>query len=300
MLAPSTVMLTGMDLIGRLGEIRRAVADRLAALDVHRVVDGLARPFGAAIFHQRRNHGGLVAARNHGGGDGAGGFEQIGRLDHAGERLLDALHLADRNVELRAHPRIGGRRTQHAFRRSRTAGGQRNRTARREAAHQHPPALADMLLAADDPIERDEDVLAPGRAVREGVAARQMPPADLHAFMACRNQRQRNADILALAEQIFRVGHVEGEAQQCRVGRERDVALVPVQPDADDLLAIMHAARHGADIAHRGRVGAGIWAGERETRDFLARAPGAAGSAPSARPCRISRSARPVRANWAP
>ena len=107
--------------------------------------------------------------------------------------------------------------------------------------HQHAPALPRPLLAADDPVDRNEDVAAPGRAVGECGAGGKMPPADLDAGMIGRDQRERDADILAAAEQVLGIEQAEGEAEQRRVRCERDVALVPGEPDAERLLAFVPA-----------------------------------------------------------
>ena len=66
-----------------------------------------------------------------------------------------------------------------------------------------------------------------------------MPPPDLDAGMVGRNQRERDADILAAAEMIVGIEQAEGEAEQRGLGRERDVALVPGEPDAERVLAVM-------------------------------------------------------------
>ena len=97
-----------------------------------------------------------------------------------------------------------------------------------------------------------------------------MAPPDLDARMTGRDQRQRDADILAAAEMILGIEQAEGEAEQRGLRRKRDVALVPGEPDADDLLAVMHPARDDADIAHRGGVGAGERTGERKAGNLLA------------------------------
>ncbi len=86
---------------------------------------------------------------------------------------------------------------------------------------------------------RNEHVAPARRAVGEGRAAGQMPPADLDARMVGRDQRERDADILAAAEMVVGIEQAEGEAEQRRLGRERDVALVPGEPDAERLLALM-------------------------------------------------------------
>ena len=83
-----------------------------------------------------------------------------------------------------------------------------------------------------------------------------MAPPDLDARMTGWDQSQRDADILAAAEMIVGVEQAKGEAEQRGLRRERDVALVPGEPDPDDLLALMHPTRDDAHIAHRGGVGA--------------------------------------------
>ena len=69
-----------------------------------------------------------------------------------------------------------------------------------------------------------------------------MPPADLDARMIGRDQPERDADILAAAEMVVGIEQAEGEPEQRGLGRERDVALVPGELDADRLLALMLAA----------------------------------------------------------
>ena len=83
-------------------------------------------------------------------------------------------------------------------------------------------------------------------------------------------ERERDAEILAAAEKVLGIEQAEGEAEQRRVRRERDVALVPGELDAERLLALVQAFGDHADIAHRGCVGAGERAGEREAGNFVA------------------------------
>ena len=253
-------------------------------------------------FIRRRDHGGLVAGGTpHRGRDRAGEFEQVAGLDHAGERLLDAFHLADRDVELRADAGIGGCVAQHAL------GGRGRRSRERdcasggEACHQHPPALAGAVGPADDPFGRDENVLPPDRSVREGVAAWQMTAADGDAGVIMWQQRQRDAEILALAEKVFR-GRTAGTARPTSVacGAEGDVALVPRRRGCRSPLCPRAGpssrSRRRAWWRHRSR---------RSVRSGRSRAlpgpwRGAADSGASARACRISRSARRARASSAP
>ena len=118
--------------------------------------------------------------------------------------------------------------------------------------------------------------------------------------MVGRDQRERDAEILAAAEQVLGIVQVEGEAEQRRDRRQRDVALVPGELDAERLLALVHVLGDDADVAHARCVRAGMRAGQREARDFLPRGEPRRDISPSARACRISRAARPARASWAP
>ena len=75
---------------------------------------------------------------------------------------------------------------------------------------------------------------------------------------------------LPLPSRVFRVEQMEGEAQQRGLRRQRDIALVPADADADDLLAVVHALLDIAHVAHAGGVGAGEGAGQREAGDLPA------------------------------
>src|SRR6476660_501028 len=97
-----------------------------------------------------------------------------------------------------------------------------------------------------------------------------MPSADLHAWMAGWHEPERDADILAAAEQILRIEQAEGESEQRGIGRERDVALVPAELDADRLLALVQAAGDDADIAHRCSIRAGERTSQSEAGNFIA------------------------------
>ncbi len=83
------------------------------------------------------------------------------------------------------------------------------------------------------------------------------------------NERDGDADVFALGQQLVGIEEAEGEADQRRLGAERDVALVPRQADAEHFLAVVHALRDGADVAHRGSIGAGGRAGQREAGNLF-------------------------------
>ena len=82
-----------------------------------------------------------------------------------------------------------------------------------------------------------------------------MPPPDLDARMIGGDERKGDADILAAAEMVVGIEQAEGKAEQRRVGRERDVALVPGEPDAERVPPCVLPARDEADVLHGGGVG---------------------------------------------
>ena len=249
--------------------VERAFLHGLAAVDVHRVIDRHAQPLGRLRFHDRRDHRRLVAVVDAGAGVPPRGIDQIGGGGHAAEPFLDRLEAADRHVELLADARIGSR----GVRGEDAAGGrqrrQRDAAAGGERAHQHLPALADLLDAADDMVHRDEHVVAPVRAILEGEQGGQMPAADLDPRQVRRHQRDRDADLVLVTDQVIGIGELEGEAQHGGDRTERDIALVPVQPDAEHLAAFPGASADHAGIDHRGGIRAGLRTGEPEAGNFL-------------------------------
>jgi hypothetical protein len=119
-------------------------------------------------------------------------------------------------------------------------------------------------LPADDVVHRDKDVAAPVRAVLEHLHRRQMAAADLDAGQMGRDQRDRDAEVFLLAHEMIGIIGLEGETEQRRDRSQRDVALVPVQPQAQHFAAFEIALADDAGIDHRGRIGAGFRAGQAE------------------------------------
>jgi hypothetical protein len=99
--------------VRRLEVVRWAIADAAAAVQIHGVVDRLAQPLGRLVLHDCGDDGGLFAARHHRSGDGTPGLVDVRRLDHAGQRLFEALHLGDGEAELLADTAVGGGETEH-------------------------------------------------------------------------------------------------------------------------------------------------------------------------------------------
>ena len=93
-----------------------------------------------------------------------------------------------------------------------------------------------------------------------------MAAADVDSGVVRRNERDSDADVLAATQNVIGIEQAEGQAHQRRHGAQRDVALVPGDADAHDILALVPAARDVADVAHGGGIRAGGRPREREAR----------------------------------
>src|SRR5690606_8636905 len=132
------------------------------------------------------------------------------------------------------------------------------------------PALARALAPAEDRVERDEDVLTRGRAVLEREPPRIVASSDLDARQVGGDEGAGDPELLLAAEQAVGIAQAEGEADQRRHGRERDVALAPGEPDAEHLLALPASAADDALALRRGGVAAGLGPRQGEAGDLLA------------------------------
>ncbi|MNO66185.1 hypothetical protein D3C76_569670 [compost metagenome] len=94
--------------------------------------------------------------------------------------------------------------------------------------------------------------------------------ADFDAGRVGGDQGQADAELLLFAQQMVGVVGFEGQAQQGGDRAEGDVALFPVQAQADHFFALPLAFADDAGVGHGASVGAGQWAGEGEAGDFLA------------------------------
>jgi hypothetical protein len=130
--------------------------------------------------------------------------------------------------------------------------------------------LAEPLLAADDVVERDKDIAVPVRAVLEHLHRRQMAMTDLDAWEMRRNQRHGDAELFLLSHEMIGIVGLEGEAKELSAGGERDVALVPIEFQADHLTAFEIAFADDAPIDHRGCVRACFGAGQAEAGNIAA------------------------------
>lgn len=99
-----------------------------------------------------------------------------------------------------------------------------------KGAHQHLPTLPKPLGPANDGIERNKDVMAAGRTVLKDLIGWQMPAADLHAGCIGCYQRDGDADIFLVANEVIGVIGLECQTEHSGNWGERYVALVPIEP----------------------------------------------------------------------
>ncbi|MCY3729982.1 MAG: hypothetical protein OXF98_01455 [Rhodospirillaceae bacterium] len=168
----------------------------------------------------------------------------------------DAVKLPDGEIELAADPGVGAGGVHRRLGAAKRVAGQHDAAAHRQLLHQHAPALPGHPRAADDGVQRHEHVGAPGRPVLEGDVEGEVAAADFDPLEVRRNQCGGDAVLVALADEVLGIIELEGEPQHRRDGRERDVALLPVEPDTDDRLALELAPAHHAAVGDRGGIGA--------------------------------------------
>jgi len=97
-----------------------------------------------------------------------------------------------------------------------------------------------------------------------------MPVADFDSRHITGDQRTGNTDILFATQKPFGIEKPEGEADDGGHRGERDIALVPIEADAENLLALIGAAADDAGAAGRGRVAAGVGLGQGEAGNLFA------------------------------
>src|SRR3569833_1888378 len=107
---------------------------------------------GEAVYDDGRDHRGLLPEIHRARRHGARGVHHIGIAGHARERLLHTIETPDGRLELLAAARIRAGRATGEFAAAGAEGGQGDRASRGEALHEHAPAVADAVLAAEHPL----------------------------------------------------------------------------------------------------------------------------------------------------
>jgi hypothetical protein len=116
----------------------------------------------------------------------------------------------------------------------------------------------DAGVATDDAVHRREHAAADDRAIHERHAHRIVALADFDAVEIVRNQRTGNAEVFLVAEQVIGILDAKRQADQGRDRRQGDVALLPVQAQAEHLLAVDDAFLDDAGRLRRRGVGSGF------------------------------------------
>src|SRR5580704_6168758 len=96
-----------------------------------------------------------------------------------------------------------------------------------------------------------------------------MAPPNADAGKVRWNESECDADIVTVADQMIGIVQLKRKPEHGRDWAKSNVALVPVEPDAQHLAALVRAAADHAGIDHGGGVGTSFRAGEAEAWDFL-------------------------------
>ena len=239
-------------------------------MHIHGVADAFAAAFGEVIFEDRRQYRRLFTKIHCVSGKHAGGVHHPRVAADARHGFLDAFERRQRHIELFANLRVLAGDQAGELGRAGTDCWQRDRTPDRQAVHQHHPAFAEHFLATDEVVQWNEHVLAGVRAVHERGAQWQVATSDFHTGGIGRDQRQTDTEIFLFTEQVIRVVGFECQTEQGGDWAEGDVALFPVQTQADDFFTLPLAFANDPGVGHRARVGTGQRSGEGEARDIVA------------------------------
>ena len=139
-----------------------------------------------------------------------------------------------------------------------------------QCAHQHHPAPAGVVRSADDVVERDEHVPAGCRAVLEHGARRKVASADLDPRKVSRDKGTGDPDVFGLSQESFGIPQLESKTQNRADRGQGDVALGPVQADAEHLFTVPLPLADDPVVGHCRGVGAGIFACQAEGGQLLA------------------------------
>jgi len=253
--------------VGHPQQVLRPPDDALASQDVHAVIDGLATRFGQVHLENGAGHARAltgIQCRRRVAPRRVRGIEPD---RHAGNDCRYRMELAYGQAELLADLTVAVNDEQRGLLQRGAQRGQRNGPPSRQALHEHAPALANLRLAADDPVHGHENIRSAHRPVHEGRIHWQVTPAHLHAVRWHRNEGAGDAQHLLIGRPC-RINGLERETNQRRHRSERDVALVEIHEEASYHASIDFALGQHAAIRNRSRVGARIRRGQRKARQI--------------------------------
>ncbi len=250
--------------------IARPHGNTASAVNVHGVVDHLTHALGEVVLDDGGNDRGALTHIHGHRGQGSSRVHEIGVAADARQRFLDAFELSYRRIELFANRGVGAGDAPGELAGSGAQRRKRYGAPRRQRLHQHHPSLSGHGGSADDPVHRNEYVLAGIRAVVKSLVHRPVSVADGDSRSVGRDQGQGDARRLVLAQQALGIVQLEGKPQQRGHRAQSDIALAPVEPDPQHVLfAFKGSAADHADILHRACVAARLGSGEGETGDLV-------------------------------
>ena len=196
--------------VGARDGVAGAARDCVSTQNVHRVVAGFPEELGRVVLHHCRHDRRRRALVETAIRVAAGRLHEVGVATNTSKRLLDAFELADGQAKLLTDERVRAGDASHLLRPRRCRGRKRDAATSRQRLHQHPPATARALDAADDCVlELDDHVVALRRAVPEWNAQRIVALAQNDALRCGGDERTRDAKLRALTQQVVRVEHLE-------------------------------------------------------------------------------------------
>jgi len=252
----------GKRLVGKAEQVVGAARDGIPRQHVHPIVHEI-----ALHLHDRRHHARLLAPIHRPVRVVPRRVHDVGVARDARQRLLDALELADGETELLADGGVSPRHAGHKLAAAHGLRRQHNAAARRQRVHEHGPALARALFPSDNGVDGQHHVLALRRAVKEGHPERIVAAPEPHARRVRGHKGAGDPQVLALAQVILRIVQLKRQSEHAGDGRQRDVALLPVEAQLQ--LAVL-VLKHCPGRLHRPGVRPRVRLGEGERRQNLA------------------------------
>src|SRR3546814_5886654 len=206
-------------------------------------------------LHHGRDDRRLDAMFDRRAAEDACAFHHVRQRGDLADLVLDAFHVADRDAELLTHDRIRAGHCRCDACGADRAGRQRHHAATGELFHQHAPALAGVFRTADDVVDWHDHVLAEQGAVVERIADRIMMIAVREARCAFVNHHAGDADIFALAQEIFGIVHAAGQRHEVGDRCECYVALAEIEIELEGAVGIAKHAALGLDRSEERRAG---------------------------------------------
>src|SRR5690606_11868167 len=108
------------------------------------------------------------------------GIHHVGITGNTRQRLFNPFHFTNRDFELTADLRVSPNPHRNRFQAAGRVRRQRNAATDRQTFHQHTPALTCHAWAADDVINRYEDIFTTRWTVLEGHVQRDVTTPNLH------------------------------------------------------------------------------------------------------------------------